>query len=104
MSSAAPESSAMPDLFAIVEVVDEHSLGRRLIQHGHDLYLGSEYPSYTERLRACIVRNGAEHVIAGRNPDGKPESYAAAFARVTGKPLIQKAPRGAKSNTTSEST
>lgn len=91
-----PESavSETGDLFALVRVVDEQSLGRRLLQHGYDLYAGAPYADYAERLAACILRNGAQRVISGRGPKGRPETYQQAFERVCGKSLPK--PKAAK--------
>lgn len=85
-----------PDLFAIIEVVDEHTLGKRLIQQGVDLYIEGEFASFAERLREVIVRAQAASVICGRDSGGKVENYAAAFARVTGETLVKKVPRGTR--------
>jgi hypothetical protein len=91
--SAAPKSA--PDLFTHLEA--ETWLAERLKAHGCDIYAGGPYAAYADRLGACIVRNGLACVIVGRNPDGKPESYAQLFQRIAGKALPKKA-------TTSEST
>ena len=40
-----------------------------------------------ERVRALIERRQLRLAIAGRNPQGKPETWAALFARVYGRPL-----------------
>jgi hypothetical protein len=85
-----PESPVTPDLFAIVDVVDEYSLGQRLIQHGADLYVAGDFASFAERLRYVIVRWQLATVVCGRDAGGKLEHYAAAFARVTGEPLVAK--------------
>lgn len=77
-----------PDLLSGVE--GETWLANRLIQHGIDIYAGDSYPTFADRLGAAIVRNGVQCVIVGRNPDGKPESYAQCFQRIAGKPLPKK--------------
>lgn len=41
-----------------------------------------------DRLRAAITTEGYEHVIAGRAPNGKPETLEQAFERIFGEPLI----------------
>jgi len=89
-----PESEglATADLFAAVDVVDEYSLGARLVQHGIDLYMEGEFATYAERLRNVIVSAQAAAVVCGRDPNGKVENYSQAFARVTGEPLIKKVP------------
>lgn len=40
-----------------------------------------------ERVRELIVSRQLHLAIAGRNPQGKPETWAALFARVYGRPL-----------------
>jgi hypothetical protein len=98
------DSPGTPDLFAIVQVVDEYSLGARLLQHGADLYVDGDFARFAERLAHVIVRWQLASVVCGRDPAGKVETYSAAFARVTGEPLIKRVPRGTKSNTTAEPT
>jgi len=99
-----PDSPVTQDLFAIVDVVDEYSLGARLVQQGADLYVAGEFARFAERLRHVIVREQFASIVCGRDPSGKVETYSAAFARVSGEPLIKRVPRATKSNTTAEAT
>ncbi len=87
-----PESapSVTPDLFALVDVATEHSLGQRLLQHGADLYCAGEFASFTERLRHVILRERLATAICGRDNADRVETYEAAFLRVTGEPLVAK--------------
>jgi hypothetical protein len=66
----------------------EDFLAERLKQHGCDPYDGGPYATYADRLGACIVRNRMQCVIVGRR-EGKPESYAACFERLCGRPLTK---------------
>lgn len=76
----------------LVHVEAESWLANRLKDHGCDIYNGGPYEHYADRLAACIVRNGMACVIIGRK-DGKPESYAACFERIFGRPLVPKVSR-----------
>jgi hypothetical protein len=88
-----PDSPVTPDLFALVSVVDEYSLGKRLLQQGADLYCAGEFLTFRDRLRHVIVREQFATVICGRDNADKVENYAQAFARVTGEPLTAKVGR-----------
>lgn len=77
----------------------EDWIGRRLLEHGCDLYLAGDFPTYRDRLRAAIVANGIGLVIIGRH-DGRPETYSACFQRLYGEPLVPKAKRAGKAATT----
>ena len=83
------------DLFALAEVVDEYSLGKRLLQQGADLYCAGEFATHADRLRHVIGREQLAYAICGRDPAGKLERYAQAFERVCGEPLV-KSKTGAK--------
>ena len=84
-----PESTgSTPDLFAQVRVTDEDSLGRRLLQQGADLYCDGKFPTFRDRLRQVIVREKFVTVVCGRDAGGRVETYAQAFWRVTGEPLV----------------
>lgn len=89
--SPEPESRApiTPDMFAQMDVVDEWSLGQRLLQLGADLYCAGEFASFKDRLRRVIL-SGYQSAICGRDPTGKVETVGQAFERVTGEPLAQK--------------
>jgi hypothetical protein len=91
MSTIAPQVGQSLPLLVHVEA--EAWLANRLADHGCDIYASAEpYAAYADRLGACIVRNGLSCVIVGRK-DGKPESYAACFERIFGRPLVPKASR-----------
>lgn len=98
-----PEGGTTPDLFAIVDVIDEHSLGKRLQQQGADLYCAGEFATFRDRLRHVIAREQFATVICGRDNADKVENYAQAFLRVTGEALMPKVSRGTQTNPTSES-
>lgn len=100
-----PEGNGTPDLFALVRVVDEDSLGQRLLQLGADLYCEGTLATHSERLRHVIVREQFSTVVCGRDPGGKVETVAQAFERVCGEPLAAKkvrkeVPRGTKTDAT----
>ncbi len=87
------EGPVTPDLFALIDVVDEYSLLRRLQQAGADVYCAGEFPTLEHRLRYVIQREQLGTAICGRDNSGKPENYAQAFQRVTGEPLVAKKAR-----------
>lgn len=86
--------SPTADLFALVRVVDENSLGQRLLQLGADLYCEGVFATYAERLRHVISREQFATSVCGRDLAGKVETFAQAFERVSGLPLAAKS--GAK--------
>lgn len=84
-----PESAdEAPDFFAQVRVTDENSLGLRLLQQGADLYCTGNFPTFRDRLRHVIVREKFLVLVCGRDNAGRVETYAQAFWRVTGEPLV----------------
>jgi hypothetical protein len=44
-----------------------------------------------DRIRQTILDRGLEHVIVGRNREGKPETYATCFERLYGVALRKEA-------------
>ena len=79
-----------------MSVTTELELGERLLEHGCDLYLAGNFPTYRDRLRAAILANGVELTVIGRRPDGKVENYQQCFERLYGEPLSPKKSRTAK--------
>lgn len=88
------ETGTTPDLFGLVDVVDEYSLGKRLVQAGVDLYCAGDFATFTDRLRHVIVREQLATAVCGRDNADRIETYEQAFRRVTGEPLVRRA--GAK--------
>ena len=69
----------------------EGSLIARLADHG--VHVASSFASPLERkarIRIAIIDAGLDSTIVGRNPRGKPETYAEYFERHFGEPLIAK--------------
>lgn len=101
------ELAQAPDLLTALDA--ESWLANRLKNHGCDIYAHDPQAPWLDQLGACIVANGMQCVIMGRNREtNKPESYAQCYQRLAGKPLPKKSdvPRGT-SNTqhqTSETT
>ena len=87
---------AIEDLFAIVKVIGEDSLLRRLQQAGADVYCDGEFPTLCARLRHVIQREQLVTAVCGRSDTEKVETYAQAFERVYGEALINKGPRGTR--------
>lgn len=90
MSAATPRVGQSLPLLVHVEA--ETWLADRLQQHGCDIYAGGPYEHHSDRLAAAITTNGMASVIVGRK-DGKPETYAACFERICGRPLVPNASR-----------
>lgn len=84
------ETESIPDLFAIVQVTDEHSLLERLKQLGADVYCDGSFPTLADRLRHVIEHEGWARIVSGRDPQGKTENIGQAFERVTGQSIILK--------------
>ena len=47
-----------------------------------------------EQIRTAIIAGGVDWAIFGRAPDRKPETYAQAFERLFGEPLVPRKPKG----------
>ncbi len=90
-----PKGDIQPSLFGQFAGFDgEMWLAKRLEQHGYHVFLGdTDRPERCRRLRAAIIDTGREQVIAGRAANGKGETYAAAFERLYGEPLVVKSKR-----------
>jgi hypothetical protein len=62
----------------------------RLAEQGVAVDPGSE-AGLKSQLRAAILGAELEHVISGRGPDRRAETFSTAFARMFGEPLQAKA-------------
>lgn len=63
---------------------------RRPIAHGTSI----------EQIRAAILAGGVDWAIFGRAPNRKPETYAQAFERLFGEPLVPKPLKGKERKST----
>jgi hypothetical protein len=67
---------------------------RRLAEHGRTVFAGISDPDIRrERIRQAILDGKLDCAILGRRPDGKPETYQAAFERHYQQPLHVKQPK-----------
>ena len=84
-----------PDLFARIVVIDQWSLGQRLQQQDvdADLFCSGDFPRYADRLRHVITVEQLATAVCGRSPGGNVETFAQAFERVCGEPLVPKKAR-----------
>ena len=74
--------AANPQANLLAPVDAETWLLNRLQQHGVDVYAGGPFTCLRDRLAHAIVTYQHGPVIAGRGPNGRPESYEALFARM----------------------
>jgi len=64
---------------------------RRLKDHGREISVGiTNADERRERIRYAILECVLECTIIGRKPDGRSETYGAAFERFYGEPLLPK--------------
>lgn len=76
-------------LAVTTELAREIWLARRLRDHGARIFDGvTDRDVRRERFRAAILAHGLEHVVIGRDKDRKPVTYAQAFERLFGEPLV----------------
>lgn len=63
-------------------------LDKKLSALGVHIHSGlTDYASRKAKARHAIVTQGLATVIAGRGPDGRPQTYAEVFRRVYSEPL-----------------
>lgn len=62
-------------------------LARRLGNFGHVFQGVTDRETRKQRIRDAIREGGLEMVIAGRNPEGRPDTFAEVFQRLYGAAL-----------------
>ena len=90
------------DMFASLDL--ELQILRRLSDHRRrpPIFDGAtDQAERCRRLRAAILDAGCDVVIFGATPEGKPETYAAAFERLYGEPLHPKTKHKVKTDAVS---
>ena len=75
---------------ALAQADSESYLARRLASHNAYVYPVTESFTARERFRQAILDHKLDWVIIGKSPDGWPETYAQAFKRIYGEPLVAK--------------